>query len=94
LIPALTRLVLKILDSKMRAYIEEHLSPFHLEQGGFLPNRSTTLQTFLLLLARDNARRRNHGLLAAFLYIKKAFDLIQHQHLLDIMRELKIPVAF
>lgn len=104
LLPAPFRLLLRVIDLKIRALLQsdpdlpsadadtnDPAISIPLEQGGFLPNRSTHLQVFLLLLLRDHARRHNKGLFVVFLDIYKAFDTIDHRQLLDVLTSVNLP---
>lgn len=95
LLPAILRLMFRVLDLKIRRHVHSSTNPFPYEQGGFLPDRSTHLQTFLLLLMRDYARStkppKEQPLFVAFLDIEKAFDKIDHNELLDILRRSNVP---
>ena len=94
LLNAFVRLVMKVLDTKMRKWLEDNDKSIPLEQGAFVPARNTHLQVLTLLLLRDFARVRKKGLFIVFLDIRKAFDTMDHQQLLQIMGELGIPDAF
>jgi hypothetical protein len=92
LLPAVVRLLLRVVDNKLRIFIYKHLG-IPVEQGGFVPNRNTHLQGFLLLLQRDFARHKKEALYIAFLDVEKAFDAIDHLQLLEILRKIGIPEA-
>lgn len=55
LLPACVRLLLRVVDNKLRDFIQNHPPLIRVpnEQGGFMPDRNTHLQAFLLLLLRD-----------------------------------------
>jgi hypothetical protein len=91
LLPAILRLLLRVVDNKLRALLVEKLLSIPVEQGGFLPDRNTHLQGFLLLLQRDFARHKHEELYVAFLDIEKAFDAIDHLQLLEVMGKIGIP---
>jgi len=93
LLPACVRLLLRVVDNKLRDYIKDHpeLLSIPNEQGGFMPDRNTHLQAFLLLLLRDSIRHKKLALFVAFLDIEKAFDTIDHVQLLEVMRQIGIP---
>ena len=94
LLPTLTRLLFKVLDTKIRTHLTDSGFQFPIEQGGFLPRRNTHLQGFLLLLLRDYARHRHQNLFVAFLDVRKAFDTIHHVQLLKVLRSLHLPEPF
>ena len=93
LLPACVRLLLRVVDNKLRDYIIDHPTIISVpnEQGGFMPDRNTHLQAFLLLLLRDSIRHKKLALYVAFLDIEKAFDSIDHVQLLEVMRQIGIP---
>lgn len=93
LLPAIVRIVLRVLDNKLRDLIKVKVIEIPYEQGGFMPNRNTHLQAFLLLLQRDYARHKKKAMYVAFLDIQKAFDAIDHRQLLEVLRKIGIPEA-
>ena len=92
LLPVILRILLRVVDNKIRSLIGGLLT-IPVEQGGFMPNRNTHLQCFLLLLPRDFARYQQEALYAAFLDIEKAFDSINHRQLLHILLKIGVPKA-
>ena len=93
LLPACVRLLLRVVDNKLRDYIRDHPTIISIpnEQGGFMPDRNTHLQAFLLLLLRDSIRHKKLALFVAFLDVEKAFDTINHVQLLEVMRQIGVP---
>jgi len=93
LLPACVRLLLRVVDNKLRDYIKDRPTIISIpnEQGGFMPDRNTHLQAFILLLLRDSIRHQKLALFVAFLDIEKAFDTIDHVQLLEVMRKVGIP---
>jgi hypothetical protein len=93
LLPACVRLLLRVVDNKLRDFIKDNPQIISIpnEQGGFMPNRNTHLQAFLLLLLRDFTRHKKQALYVAFLDVEKAFDTIDHMQLLDVLRKIGIP---
>ena len=91
LLPSIIRVMMRVLDNKIRDLIERGVIKVPIEQGGFLKDRSTGLQTFALLLIRDWAKQRGWALYVAFLDIEKAFDSINHLELLEVLRAVGVP---
>ena len=95
LLPAIVRLLLQILEERVRRHFDSDDGPdgtsIPIEQGGFVPDRNTYLQAFLLLFMRDQARHSNKDLFAVFLDIHKAFDKINHLELLSVLNDLGLP---
>ena len=93
LLPAIVRVLLRVVDNKLRKLIKEGKIKVPVEQAGFLPNCSTHLQCFALELERDYARHRLAELYAAFLDIEGAFDNITHSRLLEVLPLVGVPPA-
>lgn len=93
LLAAIVRVLLRVVDNKLRKLIEEGKIKVPVEQAGFLPNCSTHLQCFMLELQRDYARHRLEELYAAYLDIEGAFDNITHSRLLEVLPLVGVPPA-
>jgi hypothetical protein len=91
LLPAIVRVLMRVIDNKIRKLIDRGVIRIPLEQGGFIKNRSTALQTFILLLLRDWANSRKESLYIVYLDIEKAFDSFNHKELLEILRKVGVP---
>ena len=87
LLPALTRLLHKVVDTRLRAWLAENggLSPV---QTGFWPGHSTLEQVAVLSTLASLQQRARRELYMAFLDIAKAFDSFSHAHLLSILRRV------
>lgn len=93
LLPAIVRVLLRVIDNKLRKLIQEKKIKVPVEQAGFLPNCSTHLQCFMVELQRDYARHRLAELYAAFLDFEGAFDNITHSQLLEVLPLVGVPRA-
>lgn len=97
LLPMLVRLFHKLIDNKLRAELfGDTREPYAARvnncklltpQAGFQKGRSTYDHAFLLhlLLNAQHSRQSNNCLYAAFMDIHKAFDSLDHEHLLHMM---------
>lgn len=95
ILPCLTRLLLKIIESKMRTMLAGlNPSPISVEQAGFIKGRSTHEQAFLIHLMTDYHRDQREPLFAVLLDIQKAFDSIHHGELLEVLTDLGVPPAW
>jgi hypothetical protein len=94
LLPILVRLLHKMVDNHLRTFIFgtdpdtsapslSHCKLF-LGQGGFQRRRGASDQAFLLyiIMAAEHSKHPRQGLYGAFLDIYKAFDSLDHGHLL------------
>ena len=94
LLPALTRLFHKVIDYRLRGLLlaadvepqgprsRTREQPFS-TQAGFIPGRGTHAQATILHMVAQMGKASY----AAFLDIQKAFDSLDHWHLLNILRE-------
>ena len=93
-LPVLARVVQKVVDSKLRAYITAH-HPFSAVQAGFLPGRSTFDHIALMHTLAEMQRRLRKDLFALLLDYRQMFDSIPHTPLLHVLRdEMSLPAAW
>ena len=94
LLPALTRVLHKVVDSSLRRWLATHggLSSI---QAGFRPGRSTLEQPAILATLASLQQRVQRELYVAFLDITKAFDSISHAQLLVVLHQvIGIPLVW
>ena len=91
LLPSIIRVMMRVIDNKLRKLIADGRIEVPIEQGGFLKDRSTTLQSFSLMLVRDWARGEGRAVYVAFLDIEKAFDSFNHEEMLEVFRQVGVP---
>lgn len=71
--------------------VEEEVLKISVEQGGFMPRRSTLDSIFILESLRDSQIKHCKTMYAAFLDLRKAFDSVSHKKFLQLMRERGAP---
>jgi hypothetical protein len=81
--PVLVRLFHRVLDRRLRRLLEERGGLVSPCQAGFIPGRGTHEQATILHTLRSLGGGEMY---AAFLDIQKAFDSIDHWHLLEVLR--------
>jgi hypothetical protein len=89
------RLLQKAIYIKVRPLLwpDTQSSAIHPAQAGFVPGGNfmdQVLVLFILITRQDNLRRRSleGGLYAAFLDLFKAFDTLDHGHMIDILQNV------
>lgn len=75
----LAKLYEKMLEIYGRNLIAEGHLKINVEQGGFMPNRGTHDNLFILESLRDAQISRKRKLFAGFLDMRKAFDSVNHE---------------
>ena len=78
LIPHVSKVMLNILQERLRGAVEEYLSE---EQGGFRRDRSTIQQILTIRLIAENMLERGQNLYHCFVDFRKAFDSVWHDGL-------------
>jgi hypothetical protein len=86
-----SKLFEKLLEIRGRRMVEDGTFDICVEQGGFMPGRTTHDSVFIIESLRDAAIRKRKNLLAVFLDLSKAFDTVDHRKFLKLMREHKLP---
>jgi hypothetical protein len=87
----LAKLFEKVMELRGREYVESGLLDIFVEQGGFMPKRTTYDSVFILNSLRDAQITRRRILYALFLDLKKAFDTVSHRKFLQLMRDKGAP---
>jgi hypothetical protein len=81
----------KMLEIRGQKMVEEEVLKISVEQGGFMPRRSTLDSIFILESLRDSQIKHCKTMYAAFLDLRKAFDSVSHKKFLQLMRERGAP---
>lgn len=87
----LAKLYEKMLETHGRNLIAQGILNISVEQGGFMPGRSTHDSLFMLESLRDAQVARKRKLYAAFLDMRKAFDSVNHKRFIALLRESGAP---
>jgi hypothetical protein len=87
----LAKLYEKMLDIKGRELISHGDISIAVEQGGFMPHRSTHDSLFILESLQDAQVNKKHKLFAAFLDMRKAFDTVNHKKFIELLRARGTP---
>jgi hypothetical protein len=87
----LAKLFEKVLEVMGRHYVEEGLFDIFVEQGGFMPQRTTYDSVFLLDCLRDGQIKLKRTLYTVFLDLRKAFDTVSHRKFLKLMHDKGMP---
>lgn len=82
----LAKLYEKMLDIKGRELIKQGEMSIAVEQNGFMPHRSTFDSLFILESLRNAQVSRQRKLYAAFLDMRKAFDTVNHEKFIELLR--------
>lgn len=90
----LAKLYEKMLDIKGRELISHGDISIAVEQGGFMPHRSTHDSLFILESLRDAQVNKKHKLYAAFLDMRKAFDTVNHKKFIELLRTRGTPESW
>ena len=77
-----------ILLRRIRHHLLRHQRP---EQSGFTPGKSTVDRILALRVIVERRREFGRGLLAAYIDLKKAFDIVHRESLWEILRLRGIP---
>lgn len=88
LIPHSSKILLHILNERLRAYLARHISP---EQAGFVKGRGTREQILILRQIIEKAREFNTPLIICFVDFSKAFDSVKWGKLWKILLEMGVP---
>jgi hypothetical protein len=89
--PLFAKIFEKMLENWGRALVSDGTLKIAQEQGGFMPNRSTHDNVFLLESVRDAQIKRSKLLYAVLLDLRKAFDTVDHKIFLQAMRNQSAP---
>jgi hypothetical protein len=81
----------KMLDLRGQKMVAEEVLKVSVEQGGFMPHRSTLDSVFILESLRDSQINHGKTLYAVFLDLRKAFDSVNHRKFLQLMRDRGAP---
>lgn len=90
----IAKLFEKMLEIKGRDLIKNGEIHISVEQGGFMPRRSTHDNLFLLESLRDAQVAKGRQLYAAFLDLRKAFDSVNHKKFIALLRARSTPEAW
>jgi hypothetical protein len=90
----LAKLYEKMLENHGRSLIAQGKLTISVEQGGFMPNRSTHDSLFILESLRDAQISKGRKLYAAFLDMRKAFDSVNHKRMIALLRRKGAPEAW
>ena len=82
------KVVARIIIQRVRHHLLEHQHP---EQSSFKPNRSTIDHILALRVLTERRRKFRQGLLAAFVYLCKAFDSVNRDARWRILGLLGVP---
>ncbi len=82
----LAKLYEKMLDIKGRELIKQGETSIAVEQNGFMPHRSTYDSLFILESLRNAQVSRQRKMYAAFLDMRKAFDTVNHEKFIALLR--------
>ena len=92
LLPIIGKVIEKILHRQLLNHAEDN-SIIDDSQYGFLPNRSTAMAILHVLNALYSARNKGEYVMALFLDVKKAFDVVHHGRLLMKLRRYGLTKA-
>lgn len=81
----------KMLEIRGQKMVQDEVLKISVEQGGFMPRRSTLDSIFILESLRDSQIKHGKTMYAAFLDLRKAFDTVSHKKFLQLMRERGAP---
>ena len=84
----------KMLEIRGQKMVEDNVLKISVEQGGFMPRRSTLDSIFILESLRDSQIKHHKTLYAVFLDLRKAFDTVSHKKFLQLMRARGAPEAW
>ena len=84
----------KMLEIRGQTMVEDDVLKISVEQGGFMPRRSTLDSIFILESLRDSKIKHHKTLYAVFLDLRKAFDTVSHKKFLLLMRARGAPEAW
>ena len=90
----LAKIYEKMLEIKGRKLISEGTLNISVEQGGFMPKRSTHDSLFILESLRDAQISKKRPLYAAFLDMRKAFDSVNHEKFIELLRTSGCPESW
>ena len=85
LLPLIGKILEKVLHRQLMNHIDEN-GLMSKSQYGFLPNKSTAMAILQLVNILYSARNKGEYVMAAFLDIRKAFDVVHHGRLLMKMK--------
>ena len=88
LIPHASKILLKIIQTRINPIIDKHLSETQL---GFRKGKGTRDGLFLLRCISERFIEKQQDLFLCFIDYTKAFDRVQHTKLLEIMEKVGIP---
>ena len=82
----------KVLAHLLLMRIRSHLLKYQRsEQSGFIPSKSTTDHILVLRVLVEYQHEFRQGMLATYVDLKKVFDSVHCEALLDLLRLHKIP---
>lgn len=88
LIPHASKVMLKVLNSRLKAFLERQIPP---EQAGFVPGRGTREQILNVRQIVEKSREFNVPVVLCFVDYMKAFDCVRWESLYGILQEMGVP---
>ena len=84
------KLIDTLLEKRLRKF-EREKQVIKEAQAGFMPGKSCAHQIFVLSTILDLVKKKNKPLVLTFIDIKKAFDSVNRELLLETLREKEVP---
>ena len=83
----ITKLILHVVMNRVRGRTLQEIAP---DQYGFMPDKGIRNAIFVLRRMSERAIEKQKDIYACFIDYSKAFDIVRHKPLIDLMKEIDV----